>query len=243
MKVLISPTSLEEARLVIEGGADIIDIKNVAEGSLGAQFPWIVKEIVQFVKGSGIKTSATLGDLPFKPATASLAAIGAAYCGVDYVKAGLHGARGYDQALAMMRGVAKAAAMINPDINVVAAGYADYRRFGGLEPDDLLKAAGDANCQVVMVDTAIKDGKSLFDAMTIDELADFVAAGHKRGMLVALAGSVKTEHLETLHELGPDIVGIRGVVCSKADRTTGIQLKLVREFMKEARRVKAASTV
>ena len=38
MKVLISPTSLEEAEAVLAGGADIIDIKNPAEGSLGANF-------------------------------------------------------------------------------------------------------------------------------------------------------------------------------------------------------------
>ena len=37
MKVLISPLSLEEAHIVAEGGCDILDIKNVKEGSLGAQ--------------------------------------------------------------------------------------------------------------------------------------------------------------------------------------------------------------
>jgi uncharacterized protein (UPF0264 family) len=34
MKVLISPISLEEARVVIEGGCDILDLKNVKEGSV-----------------------------------------------------------------------------------------------------------------------------------------------------------------------------------------------------------------
>ena len=40
MKVLISPESLDEATAAVEGQSDIIDIKNVKEGSLGAQPPW-----------------------------------------------------------------------------------------------------------------------------------------------------------------------------------------------------------
>ena len=104
MKVLISPVSLEEAASIIEAGADIIDIKNVNEGSLGAQFPWHIAEIVSFIHGHGITASATLGDLPYKPGTAALAAYGAAQCGVNYIKAGLHGLNTYTQALEMMEG-------------------------------------------------------------------------------------------------------------------------------------------
>ena len=44
MKVLVSVISLEEARTVVELGADIIDIKNPAEGSLGAQPPQVIRE-------------------------------------------------------------------------------------------------------------------------------------------------------------------------------------------------------
>ena len=85
MKVLISPVSLEEARMVVKGGADILDIKNAKEGSLGAQVPWVIKEIIEEFKDTGIMCSATLGDLPYKPGTAALAALGAASCGVNYV--------------------------------------------------------------------------------------------------------------------------------------------------------------
>ena len=35
-KLLISVTSAEEALLALEGGADIIDMKNPLEGALGA---------------------------------------------------------------------------------------------------------------------------------------------------------------------------------------------------------------
>jgi len=43
MELLVSPCSVEEAKNSL--AADIIDVKNPAEGSLGANFPWIIKAI------------------------------------------------------------------------------------------------------------------------------------------------------------------------------------------------------
>src|SRR3989441_7672556 len=86
MLVLISPVSYEEAASIVDTGVDIIDIKNVNEGSLGAQFPWHTREVAELSRAHGIKASATLGDLPYKPGTAALAAYGAAQCGVTYIK-------------------------------------------------------------------------------------------------------------------------------------------------------------
>lgn len=39
MKLLVSPINKEEAIAAYKGGADIIDVKNPKEGSLGANFP------------------------------------------------------------------------------------------------------------------------------------------------------------------------------------------------------------
>ncbi|MBP1674767.1 MAG: hypothetical protein H6Q24_905, partial [Bacteroidetes bacterium] len=91
MKVLISVISVEEAKVALKTNPDIIDIKNPGEGSLGAQFPWIIKDIAEELKGSAVLCSVTLGDLDYKPGTAALAAYGAATCGANYIKAGLYG--------------------------------------------------------------------------------------------------------------------------------------------------------
>lgn len=244
MRVLISPISLDEARVVIDGGCDILDIKNVKEGSLGAQPPHLLKEVVSALGGNrDILFSATLGDLPYKPGTAGLAALGAASCGVHYVKAGLQGATNRQQAFDMMDYVVKAIRLVSDEILAVASGYADFRRFGGVSYADVVGAARDAGADVVMVDTFMKDGRDLFDAMSVDELKDFVALAKEGGLLVALAGSVKTEHLETLAEVGPDIVGVRGAVCAKGDRTTGITRDAVEAFMAAAREISTGDEV
>jgi uncharacterized protein (UPF0264 family) len=133
--------------------------------------------------------------------------------------------------------------MVRPDILVVASGYADYRRFGGVGYRDVVRAARDAGCSAVMVDTAIKDGKDLFDAMTPQEIAEFIRLGKEAGLLVAVAGSVKLRHLPVLAQMRPDIVGIRGAACDDDDRTKGITAKKVHELMATARRLNAAGNV
>ncbi|MCE9671357.1 (5-formylfuran-3-yl)methyl phosphate synthase [Myxococcus stipitatus] len=240
MKVLISPISVEEALSVCEGGADIIDIKNVQEGSLGASFPWIIRDVVNALGGKPVTFSCTLGDLPFKPGTAALAAAGAASNGARYIKAGLHGTRSYVEALAVMKAVQRTCREFDPNIIVVAAGYADYRRFDGLSTEVLVNVARDAGCDLVMVDTAFKDGKTLFDALSLQEIEDFVGQGHEAGLQVALAGSVRFEHLAELHRVKADVVGVRGCVCRANNRLSRIDAELVSQFVKACRLPAAA---
>ncbi len=231
MKALISIVSLEEAKIAIPAHPDILDVKNPQEGSLGAQFPWVLKDAVKESRGSGILCSATLGDLTYKPGTASLSAYGAAMCGVGYIKAGLHGISNYDQALSMMNAIVQAVKMVDSNILVAASGYADYKRFGGLAYKDLIKAAQNSKSDIVMVDTAIKDGKSLMDALTYNEIEEFVEMAHEAGLQVALAGSIKKEHLQKLAGLNPDIIGVRGAVCRNADRNGKIDREMLEELL------------
>ena len=51
MRLLVSVTDAAEARLAVAGGVDIVDVKNPAEGSLGAPSPAViaaVREVVPF---------------------------------------------------------------------------------------------------------------------------------------------------------------------------------------------------
>ena len=101
MKLLVSPVNKEEAIIASKGGADIVDVKNPKEGSLGANFPWIIKEIKEAVHGKQ-PISATIGDFNYKPGTAALAAFGAAVAGADYIKVGLYDIQTREQALELL---------------------------------------------------------------------------------------------------------------------------------------------
>ncbi len=225
MRLLVSPMNLDEARAALDGGADIIDVKNPKEGSLGANFPWAIKAVAELAAGR-VPVSATIGDLEFKPGTASLAALGAAMVGADYVKAGLLGVKTQDQAMEMMDGIVRAVKDFDPRKKVVSAAYSDYARVGSLSPMLLPTVARDAGADLVMVDTAKKDGRSTFEFMSEEDLRSFISLGHKMGLEVAVAGTIGFDHLEMLKRLNPDIIGVRGVVCG-GDRRSSIRPELV----------------
>lgn len=220
MLLLISPINTAEAHEAIEGGADIIDVKNPKEGSLGANFPWVIKNIREMTP-EDMLVSATLGDVPYKPGTVSLAALGAAVSGADYIKVGLYGTKNYGEALEVMKNVVKTVNEYSADIIVVASGYADAHRIGALDPMEIPKVAADAGADLAMMDTAVKDGKTLFDFMSEEKIARFNNEIHNYGLKSALAGSVKKEQLQTLYNLDTDVVGIRGAACVGGDRNLG----------------------
>jgi (5-formylfuran-3-yl)methyl phosphate synthase len=239
MKILISPVSPQEAVVAWECGTDIIDIKNINEGSLGASFPWVIREVISSIKDDKVVFSATLGDLPHKPGTASLAALGAVTSGVKYVKAGLHGSSSVAEGVELMQGVVRTCKEHDKSITVVTAGYADYRRIGGLSPKQLIEIAHKSESDMVMLDTFIKDGKNLLDALSEAELAEFVREAHAVNLKVALAGSVRAEHMPFLASTGVDVVGVRGAVCSSYDRSTTINPAKVREFLATVKKLEA----
>jgi (5-formylfuran-3-yl)methyl phosphate synthase len=218
--LLISPVNTQEAREAIAGGADIIDVKNPREGSLGANFPWVIDGIRK-ITPKNMQVSATLGDVPFKPGTVSLAAVGAVVSGADYIKVGLYGTKNYQEAVEVMENVVKATKEFNPDALVVASGYADADRVGAVDPMEIPKIAADSGADLAMVDTAVKDGNTLLDFMDENAIAKFTKKIHGYGLESALAGSIKKEQLPILAKLGCDIVGVRGAACIGGDRDAG----------------------
>jgi len=223
--------NIEEAGAALLGGADILDVKNPKEGSLGANFPWAIRAVADLAAGR-VPVSATIGDLEFKPGTASLAALGAAVAGAEFVKAGLLGAKTPEQAEEMLQGIVRAVKDYDPCKKVVAAGYSDYARAGCLPPRLLPEAAKKAGADVVMVDTAVKDGRSTFEFMSEEDLREFIDLGHALGLQVALAGSLDFAHLEILLRLQPDIIGVRGIVCG-GDRRSAVRADLVEKLKRE----------
>ena len=115
-----------------------------------------------------------LGDVPNLPGSMSLAALGAASLGVDYIKVGLYGFKTSKEAMFLLQNVNKAAKECNPKIKVAAAGYADAERIGALDPMLIPEIASKAHVDLAMLDTAVKDGKNLFDFLTAEQLKKFV---------------------------------------------------------------------
>jgi uncharacterized protein (UPF0264 family) len=243
LKLLISPMNEQEALEAIAGGADIIDVKNPKEGALGANYPWVIRRIKQ-VTPKNLEVSCTLGEVGNFPGSVSLAALGAASLGVDYIKVGLYGIKTPEEAVFLLRNVGRAAKEYNPKIKVAVAGYADAAKIGAVDPLLIPEIAHEAQVEAAMLDTSVKDGKNLFDYLSTDVLKKFVNSAHGFGLEVAFAGSLRKQDLPVIYGLGADIAGLRGAACTNSNRVTGqITKKLVNGLVAVVRQAEAQAKV
>lgn len=233
MKLLISIQSLDEVPLCLKSSVDIIDVKNPKEGSLGGAFPSLLKKVRE-VAGGEAEVSAAIGDMPNLPNTAALAALGAAFCGAEYVKVGLYGLRTKDEAVNLLRRVSEALKDYDSSVKLVAAGYADSYRISSIPPHVIPEVAELSGAEIAMLDTAVKDGKRLTEILDFEALKAFVEDAHSRGLAVALAGSLKKEDIPLIRKLGADIIGFRGAVCEggRAGKISEERLKEIVELTK-----------
>jgi uncharacterized protein (UPF0264 family) len=217
VKLLVSVTDAAEARLAVAGGVDVVDVKNPAEGALGAPAPSVIAAVRDAVPPAS-PLSAALGDLPPLPGTAALAAVGAARSGAAYVKLGVVAASGAAEAAAVLRA---AQAAVDGEAAVVAVAYADAERAPGrpLAPSELVEAARAAGVHGCLVDTAVKDGRGLLAWLDPDALAALVAEAHAAGLEMAVAGELRAEDLPVVRATGADIAGVRSAACRDGRRT------------------------
>jgi uncharacterized protein (UPF0264 family) len=230
VKLLVSVVDADEARIAAAAGADIVDVKNPAEGSLGAPSPAVIAAVRAAVPRE-LPVSAAIGDMPNLPGTAALAAFGAARSGAAFVKAGLWGVSTEAEAVALLRAIKDAV----PEATVVAAAYADARRVAHapLAPELLPRVARAAGAGVCLLDTAVKDGRGLLEWLDRGALTALVADAHDAGLDVALAGALRATDLPVVRATGADIAGVRSAACTGGARSGPLDADRVRALKRD----------
>ncbi len=214
---LASVASVDEARVVLEAGADVVDLKSPAHGVLGALPIPVAREVVALVAGR--KTvSAASGDLPPDPMIVRNAVRNVRAAGVDIVKVGLFGRAGRPGLLHALGEEAGQGTCI------VAVLFADR------EDDLTAELAGIARhgLRGVMLDTCDKSGRGLRALRDDRELGRFVAVARGFGLLTGLAGSLRAGDIDPLLTLAPDYLGFRGALCGAGKRDGAIDALAVR---------------
>jgi (5-formylfuran-3-yl)methyl phosphate synthase len=219
VKLLVSVVNEEEVAPAVEGGADIIDVKNPKEGTLGANFPHVIRR-VRALTPRELEISATIGDASNLPGTTSLAALGASVCGVQYVKVGLLGTQRPQDAIFALQQVCRAVREYSPHTRIIAATYADAHKLNALPPIALHAVAAEAGVDGCLLDTALKGDGTLLTRLSDRELQDFVAQCQGANLLCALAGSLEEKDIPRVCKLGADIIGVRSAAC-QGGRITG----------------------
>jgi len=189
-----------EAEIAFLAGADVIDIKDPAQGALGAVDRDTSMAIISAVAGRR-PVSATIGDVPMEPARMQDAVADRIALGVDFIKIGLF--PGGDPRAAL-----DALGPLVARTPLVFVLFAD-----AMPAFDSVAAAAAIGVTGVMLDTRDKSAGSLRTHLSARELNAFVADAKAHSLMVGLAGSLADEDVAPLLALRPDLLGFRGALC------------------------------
>lgn len=212
---LASVTCLNEAQLVLDANVDIIDLKNPAEGALGALPLKTIEEIVKLIDKRKL-VSATIGDLVMDPLLIEPAVQAISETGVDIVKVGFFGNENHVAcALSLKKHILHGT-------KVVAVLFADQHP--NFDFMDDLKAAGFYGA---MLDTADKSSGGLLNHLSLDALSAFTQKAKSLNLLSGLAGSLTLNDISMLNKCYPDYLGFRGALCDSLNRRSEMAINQV----------------
>lgn len=246
-QLLVSVRDGDEALAALRGGADIIDVKEPANGSLGRASIEVISVIADVVRSRSVDQTPTV------PVSLALGEVkewmdeSAAWqmSGVPsvihrtqprFLKLGLSGLCGVFPAGAdWFESWMQVRSRIPGEHFWVAVAYADAARARSPTVADVCEAAVKSQCRVLLIDTFEKDESTLVDWLSFDELRRLRTATTDHGLLLALAGRISSGHLPRLFEFEPDIIAVRGAVCDHGFRTSTIREERVSEFRRAMR--------
>ena len=230
MQLLVSVRSAAEVGPALNGGADIIDAKEPARGSLGPVSAATLGEILAEVPPE-CPFSIALGDLASPEAvfTAVASLELPVRPGPTYLKLGFAGVRSPEIVTRILATAVATVAETGSAALVVAVAYADADRADALAPELIAGSAHRAGAVGVLLDTHTKDGIGLLGWLASPALASWVASARGQGLLTALAGALTLENVDAVSAAGADVVGVRGAAC-EGGRGGHVTAKRVREL-------------
>ena len=219
-KLLVSVRSVEEAREAIEGGADLIDVKEPSRGALGAADQDVIERIIREV-GGRLPVSAAMGEFvewDYRELSK----------GLSFVKWGLSHLQGLDDLWDIR--------LSQPTVEPVLVAYADHERAVAPAPDVLVQAAIEQRFPAFLIDTAVKDGNSILDWIDLSKLGIWRVELAEAGVPLALAGSLGEREIRLLAPIQPDWFAVRGAACEGGREGTvrASKVRRLKEIIAEA---------
>jgi uncharacterized protein (UPF0264 family) len=231
MRLLVSVRSAAEATVALAGGADIIDAKEPSRGSLGPVSPETLEQILERIPAEYTVIGA-LGDVATVADVRERIHSTPRSKHLTYLKLGFAGVSNPDAVRRILRAASKAAADRGSS-RIVAVAYADAVFARSAPPPLICRASVEAGVAGILLDTYLKNGGNLLDWISLEQLRELIGSARAAGLLTALAGGLGAEHLATVCEAEPDIVGFRGEVCNNGRRgdLTEYKVRLLRRLI------------
>lgn len=218
-KWLASIQSVEEAETLLPILPSILDMKNPAQGALGAMAVEDIQQVVSMV-GDRCLTSATVGDLPMQADVIAEKISQVAKTGVDYVKVGIFPDQQLDKCIYKL-----ALTIKKESLPVIAVMFSD-----NMPKQDIINDLQQAGFKGVMIDTAFKNGKTLLDHWSHQQLENFVKQVKQQELLCGLAGALRVDDVPMLKQFDAHYLGFRSALCENSIRQQAISSNLAREL-------------
>ncbi|MFC0400127.1 (5-formylfuran-3-yl)methyl phosphate synthase [Paraburkholderia rhizosphaerae] len=202
--LLASVRSAEEAFDAAQAGAELIDLKEPRGGALGSVATDEIARITRELRARyPVKPiSAAIGDMPTDALDAiTVRVIETGDTGVDYVKVGVHVGPHARACLTHLAGLPA------PVLPVLLCD-------DGIDAQLVEHAVGLGFAGIVF-DTAVKDGRTLFDCVDEATLTACIDTIRAKGAMVGLAGSLGWAQLDKIRAHAPDVAGFRAALCAE----------------------------
>jgi uncharacterized protein (UPF0264 family) len=229
-RLLVSVRSRAEAVEALAGGADILDVKEPARGSLGMADAVIIREIATTIReaGAAIPLSVALGELiDWIHQTDGVALPDE----VTFAKLGMSSLTDREDWQSLWRATRKRFDQCRSSpVRWVAVAYADFEAACSPSIDEVATAAIEAGCAGLLIDTFAKTGQSLSDLLSSAQLLQLAERCHASGLFLAIAGSLKMSDLPLFRDVHADIIAIRSAACENHDRTGTVSATKILQF-------------
>lgn len=220
-QLLVSVQSADEAELAFRVGVPWVDLKNPSAGSLGAP---MTQSCIEFLEAASrypdSQISLALGefgsvDWEWVSRWLPSFAVG---------KVGLAGVSNLDDSLVEQ--------LSEFGGKIVPALYADWARAGSPPPDVVARIAVETRAPFLLVDTFEKDGRGLFDWLSLSELQQLQLELSQSSIDLVIAGSLRTSDWKLLEQFNDITIGIRGAACeTQTDRSSRLSGPAIEQWL------------
>lgn len=240
--LLVSVRSLDEADLVCSQRVDWIDLKDPDQGPLGRPELDLVRAFrdkIALGEGREFASGTSVGSNGHPPHTLRSLQYRWSIAGGELRDWDIHADQAYLEALGDSGAIKWALAQCDFDTSweskagelasrlprreqAILVHYADYSAVHAPNWNATIQATRQLNLKYVLIDTAIKDGRTLMDYYAPQRLTAMIATAANWGIDVAIAGSIPLDSIPLLASVGAAWIGVRGAVCSGKSRSSPI---------------------
>ena len=227
--LLVSVRCADEVAIAVDGGADIIDVKEPSHGSLGMATPETLAACATVVPEQLLWTVAG-GELVEHNESGSEAGQGVAYSLdslerlPDAIKFGLSQCEGTPWEHTFQN----VAGQLPECVQAIPVAYADRQAASSPGVDTVLEAAARHGWETVLVDTFDKlQSGSLLDLVAVETIEQWVARARDLGVRIVLAGRLSLQDVPVVAACEPMAVAVRSAVCV-GGRNGRVDIELVR---------------